>query len=179
MTAAPRTVADTAAPRGGAIGASVAALAIAAHGAAGGGVPDSADGALVLLVAMLAGALVAALPANRTAVFGVLGAGQLTAHVALSGLVGHAHTPSPGATSVLPGGWMLLAHAVATVVCGGLALLAQRLYDLVTTAIRAATTNPVACPIPTFVGPADPGTAAYRPSPRDATGPRAPPLFPQ
>ncbi|MGW4364936.1 hypothetical protein ACWEKT_04760 [Nocardia takedensis] len=170
---APRGDSSTAAVRGGAVGASVAVLAVAAHGAAGGGLPDSTEGAFVLLAAVLAGALVAALPANRLAVFGLLAAGQGAAHTVLGGLVGHGHAETDGP----PGLWMTFAHAVATVVCGALILLTHRLYAVITTALRAATTHPRVDPLPRLAAPVPAGFALPSLSPNGAIGPRAPPAF--
>ncbi|MEV0296664.1 hypothetical protein [Nocardia sp. NPDC050710] len=161
--------------RGGAVGATVATLAVAAHGIAGGGYPDSAEGALVLLLATVAGTAAAARPIGRgrLGMFGVLAAGQLICHVALSGLIGHGHAAPTGH---LPGGWMLAIHGIATLACGALILLAQRLCDVASAVVLAALTRPRSHPVHAFAGRAETGLSPYRFHPNSAIGPRAPPV---
>ncbi|WP_406268580.1 hypothetical protein OH799_24690 [Nocardia sp. NBC_00881] len=161
--------------RGGLVGALVGVLAVAAHGAAGGGFPGSAELTLVLLIAAAAGSTAGAVSARRNpvAVVGLLGAGQLASHAALSGLLGHNHA---GTTeSALPTCWMLVAHAIATLGCAALIVLAEALY----TVASAALCTMLASPRARIVGTphwSDPGLPAYRFHPNGSIGPRAPPV---
>ncbi|MEV0249840.1 hypothetical protein AB0H76_24785 [Nocardia sp. NPDC050712] len=159
---------------GGVVGAMIAALAVAAHGAAGGGFPGSAEAALVLLVAAPAACLAATLPAarSRLGVLLMLAGGQFAGHAALSVLDGHDHAQR----AQLPAGWMLLAHGVATLLGGAVILLAQRLYLVVSGAIRSVLARPPRWyPPAAATGWAAPGLAPYRFHPNGARGPRAPP----
>jgi hypothetical protein len=94
--------------RGGLLATSAAALAIAAHGLAGGGWPDS--GFTLLLTALLAAAGTALAGRRRglPAVVGALSVSQLTLHLLLTDLVPH-HAAHAAAD------WrgMTAAHAVA------------------------------------------------------------------
>ncbi|MET7769227.1 hypothetical protein [Nocardia sp. NPDC005366] len=169
--------------RGGAVGAMVAALAVAAHGCAGGGFPDSVGGALVLLLAALAGTTVTRLPGSRFGVRGVLGVlgvlavGQLAGHSVLTGAIAHSHAATSAPSAQPPSGWMLVAHGFAMVIGGALILLAQRLYDFASATVGAALTRPRGRRIPTVIGSADAGPAPYRFHPNGAIGPRAPPAL--
>lgn len=162
--------------RGGLVGVTVGAVAVAAHGGAGGGYPNSAESTLLLAAGTLAGAA-AALPGGRPGLLrlsGLLGAGQLAGHWALSGLLGHAHQTS-GLAALLPGGWMLAAHTIATFCCAALILAAERLYSVAAGALRAVLTAPSRGP---FHSPArwpDSGRRAARFLSDGAPGPRAPP----
>lgn len=192
-------------PRGGAAGALVGGLAVAAHGAAGGGYPDSAEFALLLAVSVLAGcaagrgsgqavrvdpsragstfagAVSNALAGGGFRLLAVLGLGQAAGHVVLGGMTGHVGGGSHVARTssplagFLPGGWMLFAHIVATFVCALLILAAERFYGLVSTVIRAVRY----APRPPLV--AEPplrsrrGASFYVHRPKVSTGPRAPP----
>ncbi|MFC9893188.1 hypothetical protein ACFVMC_05805 [Nocardia sp. NPDC127579] len=157
-------------------GALVAALAIAAHGFGGGSFPDSANGTLLLVVAVLAGAVATALPTacNRFGLLGVLAAGQFAGHTVLSGFDTHHHE---FVRAQLPGWWMLLAHVIATLVCGAVITLAQRLYLVVSRAIRAALAAPPRIhPQLCTIGWSAAGPSPYRFHPTGAGGPRAPPV---
>ncbi|ANZ27382.1 hypothetical protein A4U64_23910 [Rhodococcus sp. WB1] len=115
--------------RGAAAGALTAALAVAAHGGAGGGVPGNAAVALLLAVAAGVGLVAAHLRAVPTAV--LLAAGQGATHLVLATVTtGHLHASAP----------MLVAHTVAVVACAALLEAAQRLYGPLTRAVRAAWT---------------------------------------
>ncbi|MFI7004037.1 hypothetical protein [Nocardia sp. NPDC050175] len=160
--------------RGGLVGVLVGALAVAAHGSAGGGFPGSAELTLVLLVAALTGGAANVLARGRGSVLGLLMLGQLAGHVALSGLLGHEHAAA--ATDPLPSGWMLVAHAVATFGCAAVISITERLYAVASSAVRAVLAKPR---LPRVVGPAhwsDPGLLYYRCHPNGAIGPRAPPV---
>ncbi|MGO4618134.1 hypothetical protein AB4305_30860 [Nocardia sp. 2YAB30] len=160
--------------RGGLVGALVGVLGVAAHGAAGCGFPSSTELTLVLLIAAAAGSAAGAVSMRRNpvVVVGLLGAGQLMSHAALSGLLGHKHA---GTTeSALPAGWMLVAHAIATLGCAALIVLAETLYTIASTALCAMLASPLAR---IFGTPhwSDPGLPSYRFHPNGSIGPRAPP----
>ncbi|WP_227978952.1 hypothetical protein [Nocardia spumae] len=176
----------TDAVRGGLVGAATVVLAVAAHGWAGGGSPDSSALALLLLSAVATGAAAAWLPAiggmrGRATVVAVLGAGQTAAHLALSLLPAHGGGDTACGEGLfaigVPGGWMAVAHTVATVVCALLIVAAERLYAAVSRSVRAVTSRPRALPGIT--------TARWRPSASRqwqrlsgrAAGSRAPPVL--
>ncbi|MFX0573384.1 hypothetical protein [Nocardia nepalensis] len=187
--------------RGCAVGGMAGALAVAAHGVAGGGFPDSAESALLLVVSALigwaAGRGVVRLRAprrgnrawavtgsGRAGLLGSLAIGQLAGHAALSGLIGHSHTHHPGSTvpqfdlpqTYLPTGWMLVAHLVAALGCAALILLAERLYAVASSVIHAVT---AAGSPPEATGPirwSNPIPRLYSFHPNGAIGPRAPPV---
>ena len=134
-----RRPAPTAALRGGAVGAAVASLAVAAHGIGGGGLPDTAALTLLLAVCTGVGAIVVGLPVltrSRWALLGALAAGQGAGHLALT-LVVDAHTHS-----AVPAPAMLAAHAAATVVCAALIGTAERLHGPATNVLRAVLEPP-------------------------------------
>lgn len=163
--------------RGGLVGVLVGVLAVAAHGAAGGGVPGSAESALVLLAAAVAGCAAELFAAGPGAVFALLGLGQLASHLALSGLVGHGHAGAVAARGpVLPSGWMLVAHAVATVGCAVLISMAERLFGAVSGAVRAVLARPRPARVTGLARWSNPGLPHYHRAPNGAIGPRAPPV---
>ncbi len=100
-----------------------AALAVAAHGTAGGGLADSALTAL--LTAVLAwGGIALARRGGLLTVVAVLGATQLAQHVLLAEVAGgaHVHERTPPAVD----GWvMFAAHAIATLLTAALLLRAD------------------------------------------------------
>ncbi|WP_433729452.1 hypothetical protein ACQP0C_00380 [Nocardia sp. CA-129566] len=177
--------------RGCLVGGTVGALAIAAHGVAGGGFPDSAESALLLVVSALTGWAAAygagswrgsrapSAP-NAVAVLGPLAIGQLAGHAVLTGLIDHSHTHDPSSTdlprSYLPTGWMLVAHLIATLGCVALILLAERLYALASSVIRAVSTAGSPPEITDPIRWPDPGLGQYSFPPKGAIGPRAPPV---
>ncbi|WP_433197232.1 hypothetical protein ACQP1G_00425 [Nocardia sp. CA-107356] len=180
------------------------ALAVAAHGAAGGGFPDSTDLALLLFVSMLTGWAAAcgtgrlrppwrgdnahsvtdSMSGGRAALLGPLAFGQLAGHAVLSGLIDHSHGPRPtGAPlgglhpSYVPTSWMLVAHLIATLGCVALILLAERLYTVASSVIRAVA--PRSSASTEITGPlrwSNPGLGNYSFPPNGAIGPRAPPV---
>ncbi|GAA5046934.1 hypothetical protein [Nocardia callitridis] len=160
--------------RGGLVGVMVSALAVAAHGTAGGGHPGSAELTLILLIAVVAGCAGDTVLARRRrcTVVGLLAGGQLAGHLALTGL-GHTHSAS---NSALPTGWMLVAHTVATLICAVLIVLAERLYAVASRVVGSVLGTPHA---PSIVGAprwSNPRHAPYLASPNGASGPRAPPM---
>lgn len=152
----------------------VGALAVAAHGVAGGGFPGSAELTLLMLIAALVGCAANVLARGRGSALGLLLVGQVASHFALAGLLGHEHPAA--ATSPLPTGWMLVAHAVATLGCAAVIAVTERLYAVASCAVRAVLAKPRS---PRIAGPAhwsNPGLPHYRFHPNGAIGPRAPPV---
>jgi hypothetical protein len=90
---------------------SSAALSIAGHGAAGGGVPDTASTAVLTVLVAWAGTALADRMRGIPATLAVLATVQLGMHLLLSEVATHAtHLPAPGAVN----GWlMLLGHGAA------------------------------------------------------------------
>jgi hypothetical protein len=190
--------------RGCVVGGMAGALAVAAHGVAGGGFPDSAESALLLVVSALTGwaagcgvvrlraprrgnRALAAAGSGRAAVLGSLAIGQLAGHAVLSGLIDHSHTHAPGPTvvgvpqfdlppSYLPTGWMLVAHLVAALGCAALILLAERLYAVASSVIRAVSTAGSPARITGRSRWSNPIPRLYSFHPNGAIGPRAPPV---
>ncbi|QLY31110.1 hypothetical protein [Nocardia huaxiensis] len=154
-------------------GTAMAALAVAAHGQAGGGYPDSTGSTLLLLAAAAIGVGVSA-SRSPAALLALMAAGQPVGHVALSGL---AHQGHSGTADFAMDGAMAGAHAAAAVAFAFLILVAERLYGVVSQAIRVVSTRPVGLPV--RVG----GTRWVRAAGRAksllgawAAGPRAPPV---
>jgi len=123
-----RTTSEAPAARGRLLAACSAALAVAAHGTAGGKLSDSA--LTLLLSAVLAwGGAALARRGGLLTVIAALGTTQLAQHVLLTEVATHGHATPPF------NGWvMLAAHAVATVLTALLLLRA----DAALAAIRAA-----------------------------------------
>ncbi|MFE7722499.1 hypothetical protein ACFU44_26040 [Nocardia rhizosphaerihabitans] len=216
----------TARLRGGGCGVLVGALAVAAHGLGGGGVPRSAEIALLLLVSLGAGAFAsghgtehaaarpissvgrrfrpgatvarpgssfgrylaagahrgritravrtfAAAPSVRAG--SALIGGQWAGHFALTGTLDH----HGNAFDVLhlPSAPMITAHLFAAFVCAALILVAERLYLVASSVIRAVLTAP-SLPIPHRAVRWSATVATARGDrPKGVRGPRAPPLF--
>jgi hypothetical protein len=118
---------DPAVPlRGISVGVLTAALAVAAHGAAGGGWPGGAVVAQLALLAVTLGAVASTVrAANRAGVLvGLLGAGQLLAHVLLA-IDGHSHGSHPPQSSVLmPAAHLVAVTVGALLIAGGIRLCA-------------------------------------------------------
>ncbi|MEV0671616.1 hypothetical protein [Mycobacterium sp. NPDC050441] len=132
---------DSAAPlRGTAVGSLTAALAIAAHGVAGGALPGGAVAAQLVVLAVTLGTVAATLArANRTAVlWGLLATGQLLAHGLLA-TAGHAH----GAPSGLA---MFGAHVAAVSLGAGLIACGARLSAAVSRVARVVVRTPRPAP---------------------------------
>lgn len=120
--------------RGTSVGVLTAALAVAAHGAAGGGWPAGAVIAELALLAVTIGAVASTMrAANRAGVLvGLLGAGQLLAHVLLA-IDGHTHGSHP----LQPGVLMPAAHLVAVTVGALLIAGGNRLFAALSRVLRA------------------------------------------
>ncbi|MDJ0394360.1 hypothetical protein QMK17_13585 [Rhodococcus sp. G-MC3] len=134
--------------RGGAVGAMTVALAVAAHGAAGGGHPPGSAFVFLLIVGIGVGVMTT-LPNPRSgwtqfcAVAVALVLGQSAAHVALA--VGDSHQMMHG-HSMLPSPTMLGFHAAASAVAAVLICVAERLYGPITSVLRAVLDPPLPLP---------------------------------
>ncbi|WP_327148931.1 hypothetical protein [Nocardia sp. NBC_01329] len=178
----PSTYPTPALLRGCVVGATTGALAIAAHGAAGGGYPTSAGAALLLLTALLAGAASGSIigetgrwAASGRAILVPLAAGQFAGHWALTGLTGHHDTTGEPTADVLSAGAMTTAHLVALTVCALMITAAERLYRSASSVVRTLLDPPRPAPgTPRVRIAATTAVAAHR-SPNGASGPRAPP----
>lgn len=116
--------------RGLAAGAVSATLALAAHGGAGGGMPDATGIFLLLATSLIVAVLGTCTPALRLgqwSLFALLSAGQLAGHEALS-VASHSHG-APSAT-------MLAVHAGAVAGCVLIIALAERLGPRCAAALR-------------------------------------------
>ena len=114
------------------LGLSTAALAVAAHGVAGGGVPDTAVTAVLTALVGWAGTAAAERRGGWLSVFAVLAIGQASLHVLLT-YIAHDHA-GQAAAAVLPTPLMLGAHAVAT----AFATVLLRRADTAIAAVTAA-----------------------------------------
>lgn len=136
--------------RGTAVGALTAALAVAAHGYGGGGLPSGMGVTALLLAAGVVGAVVAEtswlgrgwLPL-LTALFG----GQILGHLVLVAASGHGLDHSVAISVPMVG-----AHAAAAAMCAAAIELLERLYGPLTSLIRAVTSRPTPAPSAPRVG---------------------------
>lgn len=122
----------TARIRGAAVGAVSATMAVAAHGGAGGALPDVTGAFLLLGLSVILAVLGCATPklrTSRTGLFVLLSAGQLAGHEVLA-VSGHHH----GSASVS----MVAAHAAAVGGCALLIVLAERIGPRCAAALRRA-----------------------------------------
>ncbi|MBJ7341417.1 hypothetical protein [Mycolicibacterium sp.] len=141
--------------RGVAAGALTAALAISAHGAAGGALPSSSSTSLLALFSATLGALVATTRATADVkvLVAVLAVGQLLGH-ALLGAAGHSHSPAAGAPFRL----MVAAHLTAVAVGAALIAAGERLCIAVSRVLTAGSRHaypPVGAPTTILVRSAD------------------------
>lgn len=116
--------------RGAAVGAVSATMAVAAHGGAGGALPDVTGVFLLLGLSVILGVLGCATPklrTSRTGLFALLSAGQLAGHEVLA-VSGHNHG---SASSTMVG-----AHAAAVGVCALLIVFAERIGPHCAAALR-------------------------------------------
>ncbi|MGV0837657.1 hypothetical protein [Mycolicibacterium thermoresistibile] len=118
--------------RGTAAGLLTAALAVAAHGSAGGAIPAGAVSAHLVVLAATVGALTAGLRAAASpwVLIALLSAGQLLGHLLFSA-AGHTHGPP----AALPA--MVFAHTVAVVAGAVLIAAVDRLGNALSKAVRA------------------------------------------
>lgn len=120
--------------RGVATGLLTAALAVAAHGAGGGVLPNGAATASLAILAATAGALATTIPRANTPryLLGLLAVGQLLGHLLLSA-AGHPHAGS----AAPPAAVMLAAHLLAIVAGAILIGAGERLWRALSCAVRA------------------------------------------
>lgn len=153
----------TARVRGAGVGAVSTTLAVAAHAAGGGMLPDTSALLLLLGLGTALGAASGTLPWLRTArlgLLGILGVGQLAGHLLLGVTAVHAHvSPSPD---------MLAAHAGAVVLAAVLVGLAERVGPGCTAALARVLP---ALPAPLVVRP------RTRPAAVPVTSPAVRPLL--
>jgi hypothetical protein len=99
-----------------------AALAVAAHGAGGGALPNGATAALLAVVAATAGAVAATVSPASTPryLLGLLAVGQLLGHLLLSAADHHHHQATKPA--------MVAAHVIATATGAMLIAAGERLW---------------------------------------------------
>jgi hypothetical protein len=121
--------------RGLATGSLTAALATAAHAAAGGGTPSGATAAQLILLAVVIGALSATIScADRFRVqLVLLAAGQVLGHLLL-GTVGHHHANAAGPSAAT----MVAAHLVAVACGAALIAAAGHLCAAISRVVRTA-----------------------------------------
>ena len=129
--------------RGTAAGMLTAALAVAAHGAAGGAAPTGTAAVLLAVLAATVGGLSATIArtADARVLVGLLAAGQVAGHLMLVA-AGHSH-----GGPVRPTAAMLVAHAVAIVVGAILIAAGDRLCRAVSRVVEVAT-RAVVPPVP-------------------------------
>jgi hypothetical protein len=146
--------APTARIRGAATGLLTAALAVAAHGVGGGAPPSGAAAVQLAILASTVGALAASLVSATHArvLIGLLGAGQLAAHLIL-GASGHHHPDGAAVPSVA----MLGAHLLAVAAGEILIAAGDRLWRAVSRTVRAVvrSVHPPVLPVPTVPTTAD------------------------
>lgn len=140
------------AARGWLLAVSSAGLAIAAHAAASGGMPDTAVTVVVTALLGFAATGTARKIRSPRGVLGTLAVGQLLMHGALTVLDTH-----PDAGTHFPTGAMLAAHVVATLLTAALLAHADRALATVDAALRRllpvliVPAPPVATPAPVVV----------------------------
>lgn len=138
--------------RGGAVGALTAALAVAAHGVGGGGIPSSSALTFLVVIAAAIGVLAGSVAPHRHGHLPVvlwLVGGQLIAHETLAAVTPHTHPAAVEAPVHVLGGPMLTAHGVAIAAGALLIVAAERLIAVVTSAI--ATPAPLSGALPRHV----------------------------
>jgi hypothetical protein len=126
--------------RGVATGLLTAALAVAAHGVGGGGLPTGAATVLLALLAATVGALATTAPRGPFVLFGLLTVGQLLGHLMLRA-AGHPHADSSAPPAIA----MLAAHLLAIFVGAALITAGDRLWHALSRAVRAAVR--MVCPV--------------------------------
>ena len=112
-----------------------AALAVAAHAAAGGATPSGAGAALVGAMAITIGALATSVrrAANQPVLLGLLAGGQMVGHLLLGGS-GHHHVATAGHGTAA----MTVAHVAAVFAGAALIAAAGRLGSALSHAVRVA-----------------------------------------
>ncbi|OBB30920.1 Uncharacterised protein [Mycolicibacterium fortuitum] len=126
--------------RGTAVGSLTVALAVAAHGAAGGSLPGGAVAAQLVVLALTLGTVAATLSGASRAVvlWGLLGTGQVLAHALLT-TAGHEH-------GVPAGPLMFGAHVAAVSLGAGLIACGARLSAAMSRVVRVVVSEGRAAP---------------------------------
>lgn len=169
--------------RGCVVGVATGTLAVAAHGAAGGGYPASAGTALLLLTTLVTGWIAGSVAPGTHGRFATpartvllpLSAGQLIGHWALTGLTGHHTAGGASPTGGFLSAAMLSAHLLAVLLCTLTITVAERLYRAASAVLRVLLTPVRRLPPAPRVRIAATVTSAPRNAPNGASGPRAPP----
>lgn len=144
-----RPVPATALLRGSAVGIATATLTVAAHAAAGGGLPSGVGAVQLALLGLTIGGVTALLRhGDRVVVLiAALAAGQSIGHVLL-GAAGHHHGVGGSPSSTV----MLAAHACAVVAIAALIAVGEILVRAVSRAVRATAPLPTS-PVPPSAAP--------------------------
>lgn len=157
------------------LGASSAALAMVAHGAAGGTVPDTSIAVVLTVLVAWAGSSIAWTRYGMPAMLGVLGASQLGMHALMATM---AHEPLTTGDPVA----MVLTHALATAATATMLLRADATLKLLETAVaylrgllRVAHLVGMPQPVPTRPVPVDHAPVLLTVDLRRAHGRRGPP----
>lgn len=152
---------------GATAGIATAALAIAAHGAAGGAVPAGPAATLLVAVAVGVGVLGAHLPTLPPVA--LLAAGQIGSHLALTAVTDeHAHTSAT----------MLAGHTVAVLGCALLLGAAQRLIAACSRAARGVLSRRPGVAAPAVLRPRGDRVAYPRRPAASTISRRGPPAVP-
>lgn len=140
--------------RGCLLATSSLALTVAAHGAAGGGVPDV--GLILLPTALIgwAGTALATRRRSRAGLMAVLGVSQLFMHMLLATSMPAVHDAPPSAHAAAGPVAMTIGHILATVVLGVVVAHADALLLAVATALAATwPRRPPPPPVPAWSPP--------------------------
>jgi len=155
---------------------SSAALAMVAHGGAGGTVPDTSIAVVLTVLVAWAGSSIAWTRYGMPAVLGVLGVSQLGMHALMAAM---AHEPLTTGDPLL----MIFTHAVATLATAGMLLRADATLKVLETAVaylrgllRVAHLAGMPRPVPARPVPVDHAPVALTVDLRRTHGRRGPPL---
>lgn len=155
---------------------SSAALAMVAHGTAGGTVPDASIAIVLTVLVAWAGSSIAWTRCGMPAMLAVLGASQLGMHGLMAAM---AHEPLSTGDPVL----MISTHAIATAATATMLLRADATLRLLETAVtylrgllRVAHLAGVAQPVPARPAPVDHGNVLLTIDLRRTHGRRGPPF---
>lgn len=154
--------------RGGVVGALSATSAVAAHGLAAGSLPATTSLLIMIAACTALGWTIGAMSRRRPGWFttvGLLGAGQLLAHVSLSALQASSAHHASVSVEHTSGQSMLLVHVVATLFTAAAIRVVEPAVLCVLTAI-VALIRAVLCP------PADTATARAPRAAHDDARPR-------
>ncbi|MGQ0839929.1 hypothetical protein [Actinokineospora sp.] len=137
--------------RGCLLGLSSAALAVAAHGMAGGGVPDTAVTVVLTVLVGWAGTAVADRRHDTWSMLTLLGVSQLSLHVLLTDIA--STHPGHGAGAAVDGDLMLVTHVLATVLTAVLLTKASVALGVLASALTGLVRALVWTPVPVATTP--------------------------